>query len=94
LLPGGVEMIFAYIPAGKFQMGSTNGIENEKPVHAVRISQGFQMQTTEVTQAQWEAVMGNNPSYFKNCPQCPVEKVSREDAQIDWKYKKKKILKN
>jgi formylglycine-generating enzyme required for sulfatase activity len=39
------------------------------------------MGRTEVTQAQWQAVMGNNPSYFKNCPQCPVETVSWEDAQ-------------
>lgn len=60
-LPGGVEMSFAYIPAGEFQMGSTQS-NDEKPVHTVRISQGFWMQTTEVTQAQWKAVMGALPS--------------------------------
>ena len=80
-LPNGAEMSFAYIPAGSFEMGSTNGDANEKPVHTVKISQGFQMQTTEVTQAQWTAVMGSIPSEFKNCPQCPVENVSWEDAQ-------------
>ncbi len=61
-LPGGVEMSFAYIPAGSFEMGSFNGGAEEKPVHTVRISQGFWMQTTEVTQAQWKAVMGALPS--------------------------------
>ena len=35
----------------------------------------------EVTQAQWQAVMGNNPSNFKGCDQCPVETVSWDDAQ-------------
>ena len=80
-LPNNVEMSFAYIPAGEFQMGSNNGESKEKPVHTVRISQGFQMGITEVTQAQWEAVMGSNPSNFKNCLQCPVEQVSWEDAQ-------------
>ena len=39
------------------------------------------MQTTEVTQAQWETVMGSNPSYFSGCPTCPVEGVSWNDVQ-------------
>ena len=43
-------------------MGSNTGEADEKPVHTVRISQGFQMQTTEVTQAQWKAVMGALPT--------------------------------
>lgn len=44
---------------------------------------GFWMGRTEVTQAQWQAVMGDNPSYFKNCgPDCPVEQVSFDDIQV------------
>ncbi len=61
-LAGGVEMNFAYIPAGEFQMGSNNGEKDEQPVHTVKLSRGFEMQTTEVTQAQWKAVMGALPS--------------------------------
>ena len=47
------------IPPGEFQMGSPNGNADERPVHRVRISQGFEIGKCEVTQAQWEAVMGN-----------------------------------
>ena len=73
-------MSFAYIPAGDFMMGGDK-YDEEKPIHKVTISEGFYMGQTEVTQAQWKAVMGNNPSYFKNCPNCPVENVSWNEAQ-------------
>jgi formylglycine-generating enzyme required for sulfatase activity len=63
-------------------MGSTNGEADVKPVHQVTISQPFYMGKYEVTQAQWQSVMGNNPSYFKDCGgNCPVEQVSWDDAQ-------------
>lgn len=76
----GIEMV--YIPQGSFMMGSNNGESNEKPVHEVTIKEGFYMGRYEVTQAQWQAVMGNNPSYFKDCGgNCPVEQVSWNDAQ-------------
>jgi formylglycine-generating enzyme required for sulfatase activity len=71
---------FVRISAGEFMMGSTNGDEDEKPAHRVRISQGFEMGKYKVTQAQWEAVMGKNPSHFKG-PDLPVETVSWDDAQ-------------
>jgi formylglycine-generating enzyme required for sulfatase activity len=71
---------FVKIPAGEFMMGSKNGNDNEKPVHRVRISRPFEMGKYEVTQAQWEAVMGNNPSYFKGA-NLPVEIVSWNDVQ-------------
>ena len=78
----GVE--FVWVPAGEFQMGSTSSESrsDERPVTQVRISRGFWMGKYEVTQAQWEAVMGSNPSRFKNCGgDCPVEAVSWEDVQ-------------
>ena len=59
--PGEVNMYFAYIPPGEFQMGSTLS-EEEGPVHTVKITEGFEMQTTEVTQGQWKAVMRGLPS--------------------------------
>jgi formylglycine-generating enzyme required for sulfatase activity len=73
---------FVLIPAGSFMMGSTNGEADEKPVHQVTISQAFYMGRYEVTQGQWQAVMGSNPSHFKDCGgNCPVEEVSWDDAQ-------------
>ncbi|SBT07650.1 conserved exported hypothetical protein [Candidatus Accumulibacter aalborgensis] len=67
------------IPAGSFDMGGSAG--DESPVHRVSV-RGFAMGRTEVTQGQWRAVMGNNPSYFSNCgADCPVEQVSWNDAQ-------------
>ena len=61
----GVGMEFILIPAGSFKMGSTDGADyayaQEKPSHQVTISQPFYLATTEVTQAQWETVMGSNP---------------------------------
>ena len=53
----------------------------EEPKHQVTIREGFYMGKYVVTQAQWQKVMGNNPSDFKNCDQCPVEEVSWNDAQ-------------
>jgi formylglycine-generating enzyme required for sulfatase activity len=73
---------FALILAGTFQMGSTNGNSDERPVHTVNITKAFYMQKTEVTQGQWRAVMGTNPSWFSDCGDtCPVEQVSWNDIQ-------------
>ena len=78
-------MKFVYIPPERFMMGSpSNEAERDKDEkqHQVTLTKGYYMQTTEVTQGQWERVMGSNPSYFKNCgSNCPVEKVSWEDCQ-------------
>ncbi len=74
-----IGMDFVYISSGDFMMGSNKGVE-EKPIHKVTISNGFWMGKTEVTQTQWQVVMGNNPS-FNICPQCPVERVSWGDVQ-------------
>ena len=65
-------MEFVLIPAGTFMMGSpdsdTEADDNEKPAHRVTISQPFYLGKYPVTQAQWEAVMGTNPSRFMAIP--------------------------
>ncbi len=73
------------IPAGSFTMGSPNNEENrstiEGPQRTVTLKT-FAMGKTEVTQGQWKAIMGNNPSNFKSCGNdCPVEQVSWDDVQ-------------
>jgi formylglycine-generating enzyme required for sulfatase activity len=56
--------------------------KNEHPQHQVSITKPFYLQNTEVTQGQWKRVMGNNPSFFKDCGEnCPVEEVSWNDVQ-------------
>ncbi len=68
------------IPAGSFQMGS-NDYDSEKPIHSVNIK-SFALGKYEVTQGQWKAVMGSNPSNFSNCgDNCPVEQVNWNDIQ-------------
>jgi len=55
---------------------------DERPKRKVVISQPFLISRFEVTQAQWEKVMGTNPSLFKDCgPECPVDNVSWNDAK-------------
>jgi hypothetical protein len=76
-----IGMEFVLIPAGEFRMGSTKGDSDERPVHAVTISTPFYLGKHEVTQAQWEEVMRNNPSRFTGDPNRPVEQVSWEDVQ-------------
>jgi formylglycine-generating enzyme required for sulfatase activity len=79
--PIGIELI--NVPPGSFMMGANDFTTSEKPVHQVTFKEGFYMGKYEVTQAQWQAVMGNNPSTFKKCGgNCPVENVSWNDAQI------------
>ena len=75
-----IGMKFVWIDPVTFRMGSDDKNPDEKPAHMVTLSKGFYLQTTEVTQRQWEAVMGTNSSYFKG-PDRPVETVSWEDAQ-------------
>ena len=75
-----IGMQFVRIPAGAFMMGSSDGDSNEKPIHKVTIGTAFLLGRFEVTQAQWEAVMGNTPSSFKGRHN-PVERVSWDDVQ-------------
>ena len=69
-----------YVEGGTFQMGSTiSDYSDEKPVHTVTVL-SFYIGKTEVTQEQWQTVMGNNPSEFKDAKR-PVERVSWDDCQ-------------
>ncbi len=64
------------LPAGSFMMGASGD-------HKVTFAKPFAMWTTPVTQGQWQAIMGKNPSEFVNCgSKCPVENVSWEDVQV------------
>jgi formylglycine-generating enzyme required for sulfatase activity len=76
-------MTFVLIPLGSFTMGSPLREKergNNEIQHQVAISNSFYMQTTEVTQAQWYAVMGDNPSHFKGAD-LPVDRVSYKDIE-------------
>lgn len=79
-LGGGVTMEFVLIRPGSFKMGSDRNDYDEKPVHKVTLTQPYYLGKYEVTQEQWERVMGNNPSHFKGA-KLPVENVSWEDCQ-------------
>jgi formylglycine-generating enzyme required for sulfatase activity len=75
---------FVRIEAGEFFMGSEDGASNERPVHRVRISRPFEMSKYQVTQAQWEAVMGSKPGrliFQEADANLPVQSASWEDAQ-------------
>ncbi|WP_440955524.1 SUMF1/EgtB/PvdO family nonheme iron enzyme [Methanosarcina sp. Mfa9] len=79
-----IGMEFVLVPEGEFMMGSSSG-ENgadtdERPLHKVTIGEPFYLGKYEVTQEQWQKVMGNNPSYFKG-DRLPVEGVSWEEAR-------------
>jgi formylglycine-generating enzyme required for sulfatase activity len=79
----GVKMIFCWCPPGEFLMGSPETelrFPDENQVHVI-ITRGFWMAKTQVTQAQWQAVMGNNPSEFRG-HNLPVDSVSWNDAQL------------
>jgi len=67
-----------YVEGGSFQMGSNDGEIDEKPVHRVAVS-SFYIGKYEVTQKQWQAVMGNNPSNWKG-DNLPVEQVNWYDC--------------
>jgi len=75
-LGGGVTLPVVWIPSGEFDMGD----KIEEPVHHVRITKGFWMGQYEVTQEQWQRIMGSNPSYYAGAKN-PVEQVSWVDCQ-------------
>jgi formylglycine-generating enzyme required for sulfatase activity/serine/threonine protein kinase len=71
------QMVF--VQGGSFMMGVNNGYDSKKPVHQVTLSD-FYIGKYQITQAQWKAIMGNNPSYFKG-DDLPVENISWNDVQ-------------
>ena len=80
-----VEIEMVFVEGGTFMMGCTaeqgNDCHNdERPVHQVTVN-SFRIGKYEVTQGQWKAIMGNNPSYFSKGDNYPAENVSWEDAQ-------------
>ncbi len=83
--PYDLGMKFVYINPGNFMMGSPSSEpdrDSDEKQHRVTLTKGFYMQTTEVTQGQWQEVMGYNPSKFSICgDNCPVENVSWNDVQ-------------
>lgn len=83
-LTNSIGMEFLLVPAGTFKMGADPNFEDanpdETPRHTVTITRPFYLGKTEVTQEQWVAVMGSNPSKFKG-RENPVEQVSWDDVQ-------------
>jgi len=75
-------MVFVSVPGGCFKMGDTTGEgdSDERPVHEVCLD-NYYIGKYEVTQEQWQEIMGSNPSYFKHCGKnCPVEYISWNDS--------------
>jgi len=75
---------YVRIAPGTFTMGSPSaeeGRKSDETQHSVTITRAFCMKTTEVTQGEWQAEAGANPSRFQNCgANCPVENVTWDDA--------------
>ena len=78
IIPGlGIKLV--YVAPGSFMMGSNDGQKDEKPVHKVTISNAYWIGKYEVTQKEYQAIMGNNPSVFQNTNN-PVENVTWNEA--------------
>jgi formylglycine-generating enzyme required for sulfatase activity len=83
----GLEMVF--VQGGMFTMGGHDHVDDGGPQGGADIDEcphtvtvrDFLIGKYEVTQADWTAIMGHNPSYFPENPECPVEQVSWDDVQ-------------
>jgi formylglycine-generating enzyme required for sulfatase activity len=79
-----IGMKFVWIPPGNFVMGSPKEEKERHPSeiqHKVTLTRGFYMGVYTVTQEEWQAVMGNNPSNIKGEKNLPVESVSWDNCQ-------------
>ena len=72
---------FVWVLPGTFQMGCDTASVEEAPVHEVTFERGFWMAKYPISQTQWQAVMGDNPSGFRGNGLLPVENVSWNDCQ-------------
>jgi len=80
-----IQLELVYIKPGTFIMGGESTIDNrfqcvEVPKHSVQLTHGFYLGKYPVTQAQYQAVMGSNPSKSTKGPDCPVDNIGEEDA--------------
>jgi len=80
-----LRLRLVWIPPGKFMLGSPaeepGKDADEQPQTAVTLTRGFWLGKSEVTQGEWQAIMGNNPSHFTGAGErAPVEQISWEDA--------------
>ena len=75
----GLNLKMIFVEGGTFAMGSNDGYGDEKPVHNVTLD-SYYIGETEITQAQWRAIMGTNPSDYTGDNR-PVENVSWNEAQ-------------
>ena len=78
-----LSMKLAFIPAGTFMMGSPAteaGPKEDETQHEVTLTTSFFLGITQVTQEQWQELMGTNPSFFRGVKHLPVENVSWDDA--------------
>ena len=84
-LGDGVTLELVYIQPGTFVMGGESKTDGrfhcvELPKHEVQLTKGFYLGKYEVTQSQYQAIMGSNPSRSTKAPDCPVDTVSEADA--------------
>ena len=89
-------LLMVWCPAGSFEMGKGTNHSLEKPIHKVTFDRGFWMSSTEMTQSQYKAVIGANPSHTKG-ESHPVENVNFNEAQtfcnkLTSKEKKEKVI--
>lgn len=81
----GLTQRFRWIPPGNFDMGSPlseKERQDNENQHQVSLTRGFWLADTACTQALWRAVMGNNPAFFTDNKNNPVEQISWDDVQI------------
>jgi hypothetical protein len=80
-----LPLSFSYVEGGSFEMGCTKDLggdcfDDEKPSHIEKVD-NFYISKYEVTQFQWQFLMGENPSTFKGCMKCPVDNIKWDDVQ-------------